>query len=82
MLICLLLTHFLKTLPAAVNEGAQELRGQALVLAMPVLLLMEKHLLVFDINLLLPLPGELFVETLALLHKLKDLLKTMSSIRE
>ena len=68
MLVCLLLTHFLKTLPAAVNEGAQELRGQALVLAMPVLLLMEKHLLVFDINLLLPLPRELFVETLALLH--------------
>ena len=68
MLVCLLLTRFLKTLPATVKEGAKELRGQALVLAMPILLLKEEHLLIFDINLLLPLPGELFVETLALLH--------------
>ena len=82
MLVCLFLTRFLKTLPATVNEGAQELRGQALVLAMSVLLLIEEHLLVFNINLLLSLPGELFVETLALLHKLEDLLKTMSSISE
>ena len=81
MLVCLLLTRFVKTLPATVNEGVQELGGQALVRA-TILLLVKKHLLVFDVNLLLPLPGELFVETLALLHHLENLLKTVGRIGE
>ena len=82
MLVSLLLPRFIMTYPATVNEGAQELLGEALVLFMTTLLLGQNHLRVFDIYLLLPMLGKQFIEELALFHKLEDLLKTVGCIGE